>query len=204
MNKFQGYLKDAGIPSDDIYEPSYPYLLSIDRMKDRLFEQLQEIDQKYPKTTQYTIITHSLGQFVALYTLLENGWTKRVKNFVSLGGFAFGQNSKPALCLGSVCGPIWSQMVPYKNDFVLKLFERHKTSLSELNKCSVYSAHDDKINDPLDAGNFTDSINVKLEDKYSHRDLIRERKVFDEMHEKCFKQAKQPRCVTPPASSTTF
>lgn len=198
MNKLEEFLISEGVRKEDIYEPSYPYLLSLDRIKERMLEQFEEIEKKYPQGTKFTFITHSLGQFVALYTILEGRWSKKVKKFISLDGFAYGQNNKPALCLSNVCGPIWSHLVPYKNDFVLKLFKDHKEDVTGLDKCSLSSAGNEKVNDPPRAGDFPDGLNVHIEGDMSHRDLIRKRQVFDKMLSECFKVSVPPECVKPP------
>jgi len=181
LRKMRNHLTKLGVPAAQISLPTYDYQDSLSTINQEFKSKLKSILQAHPNTL---ILTHSLGDFVALRALAELGMEDRVSHFIALGGVANGQDQSPKYCDRIACPPYLRELIPYQGAFTQAIWTAHPSLLRAIKHCAVYSMDDMQVRSPRDAAAFPLSTRVVLKE-YSHWDLATDRRALEEALQRC-------------------
>lgn len=180
MKDLKAYFVEDGMSKTDMFEISYPWEKDPDTIRKVITEKINDAIAKYPPGTQFDMVTHSLGGFVGLHSLLESKLASRFLIYVSLAGVAHGQEKVPSKWMGKTI----DKLAPYNNLFIQDIYDRNAVALGKLKKCAVYSMDDNLVNNPMDSGAFPDGINIQLPG-YGHLDFIHDHCAYMGMKKIC-------------------
>jgi pimeloyl-ACP methyl ester carboxylesterase len=167
LSALRDQLKAAGFTNVNVID--YDDELSLNEMSKTVAEQIQGIVAKANNPNlKLDVIGHSLGQFVALKSILENpiapGSSEkiadRVRLFVGLAGAARGQDViRPCRIFPNQCGGA-EVLSPYYRaadqgaQDLRQLFSTNHDIINRLKKCSLYARADEIVDSPYNAGSF--------------------------------------------------
>jgi pimeloyl-ACP methyl ester carboxylesterase len=167
LSALRDQLKAAGFTNVNVID--YDDELSLNEMAKTVAEQIQGIIAKANNPNlKLDVIGHSLGQFVALKSILENpiapGSSEkiadRVRLFVGLAGAVRGQDViRPCRIFPNQCGgaevlsPYYSAADQGAED-LRQLFATNYDMINRLKKCSLYARADEIVDSPYNAGSF--------------------------------------------------
>lgn len=191
MRKMQGVLVSQGVPPDDILLLDYPQLETPAAILASTKASLGGFMSRYPAGTHFDFITHSYGNFIGIYSIMELGLAPRVDHFIGLAGIARGLNALTFCKLLGSCGKTLPQLVPFMSPFLTDFYGRHADAVEKLNKCALYSPEDSIVSDPFDSVVIPGSKTARLE-KASHMAFIHDRDIFDIMTSVCYDQPLPP------------
>jgi pimeloyl-ACP methyl ester carboxylesterase len=175
-------VQDGHLPQD-IYVTSYSFLDDVGTIREQLDLQFRQILSWYPSSVSFDVITHSMGQFVGLYTIMEGNFNSRVRKFVGISGIAHGMD--PEVCIFNICGHAMDRsLTPFLSNFLTAFFSTFRTHLDKLDKCSIYSPQDGVI-EPYDSGKFADGTNASIEGMH-HLKSIHEYPFYRAMTQTCY------------------
>lgn len=177
MNRLMQFFRDDGYPSSRLIQLFYPYQESLESIRKSLTPRLKERMAEFPDGTRFNVVTHSLGHFVAMHSLLEGKMAERVERYVGLAGIGKGQNHLPSSCGAMDCEAL-EPLVPFQAPFVMEFYAKHAESLAAWKKCTLYSLDDKQVADPSDTATFADGINVELKG-YDHMDFIKSHAIYE-------------------------
>lgn len=208
LSALKEHLQSVGFSNVSILE--YDDEQSLDEMASSVAKQIQKIllNSNNPNL-KLDIIGHSLGQLVSLKAALEypthptslEKISSKVRLFIGLAGAARGQNIiRPCRIFPNQCGGAESLSPFYRGphegaETLKKLFNVHFDAINELKKCSLYSRHDEIVDDPYDAGSFRnlgfDPANIKdMEINYEgskfHKDVKDSPSIIQAMLSGCY------------------
>lgn len=208
LSALKEQLQSVGFSNVNILE--YDDEQSLDEMAGTVAQKIQKIflNSNNPNL-KLDIIGHSLGQIVSLKALLEypihptssEKISSKVRLFVGLAGAARGQNIiRPCRIFPNQCGGAESLTPFYRGphegaETLKKLFTANFDAINKLKKCSLYSRHDEIVDDPYDAGSFRnlgfDSANIKdMEINYEgskfHKDVKDSPSIIQAMLSGCY------------------
>jgi len=189
MDDLQDFFVEDGYLKQDLHLLRYKYASDVDPIKNSLAAQIKTIMAKYPKSTKFDIVGHSLGAFVAFYTILEAELTHRISHFISLGGMVRGVDRESTFVKNFYQlfkGKTARRLVPYMNDFIVALLNKHKVAIANLDKCALFSYDDVIVNKPYESGAFEDGSNLGL-NGFSHLDFIHSHDIYVHLKEVCYK-----------------
>ncbi|NBX93362.1 MAG: hypothetical protein EB078_00665 [Proteobacteria bacterium] len=191
MSTASQQLEGLGFPPEHIYQLHYPDSKDIADINQALKPQFETVFNRYPPSTQFDLMGHSLGHVVSLVSVAKLGLLPRIRKLIGLAGVIFGQlGSKPGLCEFEIlapyyCGDIFDLLIgTTQPPFILELLETHENEISQIEKCSLFSP-DDGILNPYDSGAFEDGINVSIP-RVHHLEFKSSPRVFFEMKKACF------------------
>jgi pimeloyl-ACP methyl ester carboxylesterase len=182
-DRYVKWLVEEGFPRERIHVLDYTSHHSLKRVSAQMSAQLRKIRAQYPPDTRFDVMGHSLGGFVALYSILTTGFSTQVKKFISLAGIPQGWDGFGACKIG-LCGEMHKQLIPYRSTLIRLLFEKFHDEIARLDKCSIFSPQDGLVR-PYDAGRFEDGIAVELPDT-PHMDILFKRATFDALKRECY------------------
>lgn len=181
LRKMRAHLIELGVPASQISLPTYDYKDSLDTINKAFKAKLRSILLAHPNTI---ILTHSLGDFVALRALAELRMENKVSHFIALGGVANGQDESPRYCDRIPCPPYLAELIPYQGPFTQAIWSAYPSLPTAIQHCAVYSLDDKRVMSPRDAAAFPSSRKVVLKN-YSHWDLASHRLALAEALQAC-------------------
>ncbi len=188
LKKVAAFFEKDGYPAKRLHHFSYPYKEELGAIEKKLSAKILAVVNGYPKETRFDVVTHSLGHFVALHAILESGLGGRIDHYIGLAGIGLGQNTLPVGCGISKCTSI-KKLIPFPSPFALDVIKRHQIVVQSWKKCSLYSVDDNVLDDPYDASQFADGVNVSLTD-YLHNDFLRSHTIYQTLRDRCGLAAK--------------
>jgi pimeloyl-ACP methyl ester carboxylesterase len=200
--------KQSGFSNVNVID--YDDEVSINDMAKTVAQQIQEIFAKANNPNlKLDVIGHSLGQFVALKTILEHPVSAgssekiadRVRLFVGLAGAVRGQDViRPCRIFPNQCGGA-EVLSPYYRapdqgaEDLKQLFATNHGAINRLKKCSLFARADEIVDSPYNAGSFAnlgfDEANVKdVEIDYNgarfHKDVKDSPEIITKMLSTCY------------------
>ena len=213
LSALHDHFKQAGFSNVNIID--YDDELGITEMAKTVAEQIQEIFNKANNPNlKLDVIGHSLGQFVALKTILEHPITPssrekiadRVRLFVGLAGAVRGQDIiRPCRIFPNQCGGA-EVLSPYYlaadhgAEQLKQLFSTNHEAINRLKKCSIYARADEIVDSPYNSGSFAnlgfDQANLKdIEINYNgskfHKDVKDSSEIINKMLSGCYEMLGQ-------------
>jgi len=179
----RSFFEEDGYDWADLHEVRYPYRGRLSRISASLNRQFTAIFDEYSPETQFDMITHSFGHFVALYALLDNGLSDRIVNYVGLAGAAHGGDRENTFMARLFWGRTAPLLWPFNNPFIQSVMNEYSESISSLKLCSLYSYSDEVLANP-DSGKFENGINIEIPDA-SHLSFIHSRAIYETMVWRC-------------------
>ncbi len=208
LSALRDQLKASGFTNVNVID--YDDELSLNEMAKTVTEQIQGIIAKANNPNlKLDVIGHSLGQFVALKSILENPIApgspekiaNRVRLFVGLAGAARGQDViRPCRIFPNQCGGA-EVLSPYYRatdqgaEDLKQLFAANRDAINRLKKCSIYARADEIVDSPYNAGSFAnlglDEANVRdVEIDYNgsrfHKDVKDSPEIISKMLSSCY------------------
>ncbi len=208
LSALRDQFKAAGFTNVNVID--YDDELGLNDMAKTVAEQIQEIIAKANNPNlKLDVIGHSLGQFVALKSILENpiapGSSEkiadRVRLFVGLAGAARGQDViRPCRIFPNQCGGA-EVLSPYYSaadrgaEQLKEIFSANHDAINRLKKCSLYARADEIVDSPYNAGSFAnlglDEANVRdVEIDYNgsrfHKDVKDSPEIISKMLSSCY------------------
>ena len=208
LSALRDQLKATGFTNVNVID--YDDELSLNEMAKTVTEQIQGIIAKANNPNlKLDVIGHSLGQFVALKSILENPIApgspekiaNRVRLFVGLAGAARGQDViRPCRIFPNQCGGA-EVLSPYYRatdqgaEDLKQLFAANRDAINRLKKCSLYARADEIVDSPYNAGSFAnlglDEANVRdVEIDYNgsrfHKDVKDSPEIISKMLSSCY------------------
>lgn len=208
LTALRDQFKQSGFSNVNVID--YDDEVSINDMAKTVAQQIQEIfaNANNPNL-KLDVIGHSLGQFVALKTILEHPVSAgssekiadRVRLFVGLAGAVRGQDViRPCRIFPNQCGGA-EVLSPYYRapdqgaEDLKKLFASNHDAINRLKKCSLYAQADEIVDSPYNAGSFAnlgfDEANVRdVEIDYNgsrfHKDVKDSPEIISKMLFTCY------------------
>jgi pimeloyl-ACP methyl ester carboxylesterase len=177
------FLTADGYRPQDIHVTAYSYLSDVETIRTQLEEQFKQIVGSYPSNTQFDVITHSMGQFVALYTIMEGGFAPVIRKLIGISGIAHGMD--PEFCAFKICGEAMNDtLTPFMSDFLQSFYSTYQEPIAHLDKCSLYSPNDGLIR-PYDSGKFEDGNNLAVP-HMKHLRSIHHIRFYRAMRQTCY------------------
>jgi pimeloyl-ACP methyl ester carboxylesterase len=161
MEPLARMLVQAGFPPENIHKADYPLGSNLATTVGVLSQAIRSIMDRYPSTTKFDIIGHSMGHAAGLHAIMAGQTGQRVRKFIGIAGVAFGQAAKPMPCFLLPCGDMFDFLIPFKSQNVMQFMMTHQAAIDQLDKCSIFSPQDGSLN-PFDAGAFPDGRNISL------------------------------------------
>jgi pimeloyl-ACP methyl ester carboxylesterase len=183
--RYIDWLVQDGYLRSDIYVVNYSYEKDLDTIKAQMIPKFQEILSQYSPDTQFDVMGHSLGAFTGLWTIMEGGFSPRIKKFISLSGVPQGWDS--SYCAAGICGAADQEIVPYQNTFVMAFLTQYAAQIHQLEKCSLFSPQDGFVK-PYDAGKWPDGINVDVPNM-KHLATIWQQPFYGIMRANCYQSS---------------
>ena len=208
LSALRDQLKATGFTNVNVID--YDDELSLNEMAKTVTKQIQGIIAKANNPNlKLDVIGHSLGQFVALKSILENPIApgspekiaNRVRLFVGLAGAARGQDViRPCRIFPNQCGGA-EVLSPYYRapdqgaEDLKQLFAANRDAINRLKKCSLYARADEIVDSPYNAGSFAnlglDEANVRdVEIDYNgsrfHKDVKDSPEIISKMLSSCY------------------
>jgi len=208
LSALRDQLKASGFTNVNVID--YDDELSLNEMAKTVTEQIQGIIATANNPNlKLDVIGHSLGQFVALKSILENPIApgspekiaNRVRLFVGLAGAARGQDViRPCRIFPNQCGGA-EVLSPYYRatdqgaEDLKQLFAANRDAINRLKKCSLYARADEIVDSPYNAGSFAnlglDEANVRdVEIDYNgsrfHKDVKDSPEIISKMLSSCY------------------
>jgi|GEM_PF-5291631 len=181
--RYQKFFSQDGIRH--VYAVDYDHKSNIPYIERQLSAQFDSILSRYPKGTQFDLVTHSMGGFVGLYTAIRSKWSGNLRKYVSLAGMTQGQDSLPRLCRRGRCGRAIETLTPFLNPFLRKFFTDNEKQIDRVDKCALYSYSDRIISDPPDSGALRGSKLFEVRGA-GHLDFILRRDIYRIMRSVCY------------------
>jgi pimeloyl-ACP methyl ester carboxylesterase len=213
LSALRDQLKATGFTNVNVID--YDDELSLNEMAKTVTEQIQGIIAKANNPNlKLDVIGHSLGQFVALKSILENpiapGSSEkivdRVRLFVGLAGAVRGQDViRPCRIFPNQCGGA-EVLSPYYSaadhgaEKLKEMFSANHDAINRLKKCSIYARADEIVDSPYNAGSFAnlgfDQTNLKdIEINYNgskfHKDVKDSSEIIRTMLSVCYEMLGQ-------------
>lgn len=181
--RYQKFFSQEGI--GHVYAVDYDHKSTIPYIERQLSAQFDSILGRYPKGTQFDLVTHSMGGFVGLYTAIRSKWSGNLRKYVSLAGMTQGQDSLPRICRRGRCGRAIEALTPFLNPFLRKFFADYEKQIERVDKCALYSYSDQIISDPPDSGVLRGSKVLEVPGA-GHLDFILRREIYRLMRSACY------------------
>jgi pimeloyl-ACP methyl ester carboxylesterase len=181
-NPYLRWFQQEGFPAKDIHILRYHYEADLDTIGQEVTTQLQTILASYPPGTQFDIMGHSEGAFVALYAMMISGLSSHFKKYISLAGIPQGWDSN--LCAKGLCGKADEDLIPWHSPLVMNFLTTYAAQIHALDKCSLYSPADQFVK-PYDAAKFDDGTNIEVPDM-RHMQWIWTLRGFETMRAGCY------------------
>ncbi len=183
MKRLKSFFEADGYSRHDLHHIRYPYKGSLEKIRQVLIPQFKRVLALYPPGTRFDVVTHSLGHFVAMESLLEGGMGDSVEHYVGLAGIGHGQYDLPPGCGVASCSA-FEPLTPFPSPYVKSLLAKHADTFGGWKKCSLYSRNDSVLGNPFFASHFPGGTNVEVSG-YRHNDFLFRRDLYQLMQNRC-------------------
>jgi pimeloyl-ACP methyl ester carboxylesterase len=183
MDSAANWYREDGYYRSDLHQIYYSWRESLEAIRSEVQPQIDRILARYPESTRFDVIGHSLGHSVALDMILTGGIAGRVRTLVGLAGVAMGQNKSPR-CLTPRCPQLYSLLIPVGNSYIRDLLANHAEEYDRMKKCALFS-ESDRILEPVDSGaRLPGSISAMIPN-VGHLEFKKSRAVYRAIQEVC-------------------